>query len=681
VAGTAGDRQATGGVVSDSPAPRGYRRLFEPIEIGNVLCRNRIVNATHGTRLPEERELRYLAERVRGGAGLIGLQGHLGVNTHVVGPSRRRVNPAWDEAWPSPLTPEGMALFDDIATERMRKRAQVVHEEGGVCLAQVVHQGNAPHAQQLWPPVAPSPVPDTYDALMPHPLTVEEIEEFILVFAHGIRRVRDAGVDAAEIHAGHGYLINQFLSPATNRRSDAWGGTLENRARFLRRIISAARDMIGDFPIGVRLGVDGDGRGRGLTIEEMTRVAELLEPDIDYISITGGSYAGIGDGLEEAYVSPWYKQPAFNAPAAAAIKARVRKPVIITGRIADASLAEGLLADGVADMVGMVRALIADPHLPRKVRDGHAERVRMCLGMSECHYIGPFRSPMNCAVNATAGRESELEIVPAPRSRTVVVVGAGPAGLEAARVAAIRGHNVYLCDEQREIGGTPRLLALDPNRRNLRDHGAFFLEEFRHLPVELMLGNRIDASELREFGPDAVVLATGATPLIPETCDISLPNVVTALDAITGRASVSGQALVVAGADAHLAAPTVAELLADRGCHVELVSEQVDFAHGAEDGTRLMLLGRLRKKGITISLGQKLVATEDGGAQILDLYAETQRFVPDTTIVLACGLVPNTALFDELDGTEFELHVIGDALAPRRLMHATHDGARAGRAV
>ena len=664
------------------PVARGFRRLFEPLTIGTFTVRNRIVNTTHGTALGEARELRYLQERARGGVGLMGLHGIQGVSTYALGPGVAGAAPDWDQKPLSALSVQGVAHYDDVAIPHMKVRADVVHAEGAKCFAQVLHIGVAPHAPSISPPVGPSAVPDPYVARMPHPLTDDEIEELVFVFAHAIRRVREAGVDAAEVHAAHGYLVHQFLSPYFNRRTDRWGGTRANRMRFLLTLLAEARKLVGDdFPIGVRIGVDGDGIERGITFEELAEIGRVLSPHVAYISVSGGSYSGFGDGLEVAYVSPWYREPGFNVPAAAILKAATHVPVIVTGRIADPSIAEGILADGAADMVGMVRALIADPELPNKARSGRADEIRMCLGLSDCHHIGPQRTPITCAVNAAAAREAEMEVIPTTSPKTVVVVGAGPAGMEAARVAALRGHSVYLCDSARAIGGTVRVLALDPNRRNLKDHAVFFERELRRLRVELMLGNEVTASELVDFAPDAVVVATGGLPMIPAVPGISDANVVTALDVLRGEATVGPRALVVGGLDNHVGAPTVAELLADQGRDVELISEHLDFARGAEDSTRLTLAHRLVTKGVVISMFHKLAAVARGGATVVQTLSREVREVHDVTVVIACGLVPNDRLVGELSGRVKEIHLIGDALAPRRIMHATLDGARTALAL
>jgi 2,4-dienoyl-CoA reductase-like NADH-dependent reductase (Old Yellow Enzyme family)/thioredoxin reductase len=660
------------------PAP-GFRRLFEPITIGCFEVRNRLVNTTHGSRLSESRDLRYLRERARGGAGLIGLHGSTGVASYAVGPGPASGTPDWDEKQVSPATSAGIRYFDNIAIPYMRKRADVVHAEGARCFAQVFHLGAAAHDTRVSPPVAPSSVADPYEAIAPHPLTSDEIEEVIVAFAHGIRRIREAGVDAAEIHGAHGYLVHQFLSPRFNRRTDQWGGTRGNRARFVLEIIKGARELVGaDFPIGLRVGADGDGR-QGLTTDELVETCRLLAPHVAYISVSNGSYSGLGDGYELAYVSPWYREPGHNAATAAAVRRAVDVPVIVTGRIADAAIAEGLLADGSADMIGMVRALIADPDLPRKVHRGEADRVRMCLGMSECHYIGPHRTPVTCAVNAAAGREAELEPSPARVPKKVVVVGAGPAGMEAARVAAGRGHQVFLCDRYRQLGGTVRLLASDPNRRNLKDHAVYFERELRQAGVELMLGNEVSADDIAEFGPDAVVVATGGVPTVPDVPGIAEGNVLQALGLLGERAArPAGQVLVVAALDKHLGAPTIAEFLSDQGCAVRLISEQPEFASGAEDGTRLALLHRLLSKGIEISLGYKLASVAGRSATITQTFTGREQRLDDVTVVLACGLRPNDRLASELTGKVAEVHLIGDALAPRRIMHATLEGARVG---
>jgi 2,4-dienoyl-CoA reductase-like NADH-dependent reductase (Old Yellow Enzyme family)/thioredoxin reductase len=664
-----------------APVAPGVRRLFEPIRIGGVEIPNRIVSTTHGTGLGPDRDLRYLQERARGGAGLFGIHSGGGVYGFALGPGPESRAPDWDGKGLSPLSDEGIAFYDASTIAMLRQRAEIVHAEGAACFAQVYHSGSARHGAIAGPLMAPSAVADPYEALVPHPLSEREIDELIWTFAHQIRRIADAGLDAAEIHGAHGYLVNQFLSPYANRRTDRWGGSTENRVRFVQEAIAAARTMVGsDFPIGIRVGVDGDGHGRGITIDELARTCEILAQDVAYISVSGGNYAGFGDGLETAYVSPWYREPAFNREASAAVKAVVDVPVILTGRIADAAVAESLLADGVADMVGMVRALIADPDLPRKAREGRSDQIRMCLGMSECHAIGPHRVPVTCAVNAAAAREAEMELVPTEAPRTVVVVGAGPAGMETARVAALRGHRVFLADARRTLGGTPAILALDPNRRNLRDHVAFFDVELRRLGVELVLGNVVTADELVEFGADVVVIATGGVPMVPEVPGIDGPTVVQALDVLQGAPTLD-RVLVVGGFDKHLGPPTIAEMLSDQGKAVEMVSEQFDFAQGVEDGTRFPLRKRLAGKGVTVSMLHRLERVETDGAVVVDTMTSVERRIDDCTVVLACGLLPDERLARELDGRVPEVHVIGDALAPRRMMHATLEGARTAHAL
>ncbi|MET0910761.1 MAG: FAD-dependent oxidoreductase [Ilumatobacteraceae bacterium] len=391
-----------------------------------------------------------------------------------------------------------------------------------------------------------------------------------------------------------------------------------------------------------------------------------------------GTTPAFGDGPETPYVGSWYAAPGFNVPTSTEVKRAVDVPVIVTGRIADASLAESILAEGGADMVGMVRALIADPELPRKVSEGRSEEVRMCLGISECHHVGAHRVPMTCAVNAAAAREAEMEIHPAEDPKVVVVVGAGPGGMEAARVCATRGHQVYLCDAERELGGTIRILGLDPNRRNFRDHRVFYEQELKRLGVELVLGNVVGPEELVEFGADAVIVATGGSPIVPDVEGIDADNVVGALEVLRGTATVGDRALVVAGRDIHLGAPTVAEYLTDQGRQVEMIGEHVDFGRGVEEVARFTILHRLKSKGVRISMTTRLDRVTGNDAIVTDTFAGRTRRIEGVTVVLACGLAPNDGLSRQLQGRVPRVIVVGDALAPRRLMHATIEGARAG---
>ena len=574
------------------------------------------------------------------------------------------------------MTAEGIRFYDSSVIPWIRRRVDVIHSEGAACFAQVFHPGAGRHAVRLAPPVAPSPVSDPYVSSVPHPLDEAEIHGAVVAFAHGIRRTQEAGADAPEVHGAHGYLVHQFLSPYFNRRQDGWGGTPERRVQFAIHIVESARQLVGgSFPIGIRIGVDGSD-ARGLDVAQLVDVARLLEPHFDYISVSGGNYAGFGKGSELAYVSPWYKEPAYNWGSAAAVKASVSVPVFVTGRIADPSLAETILSEGAADMVGMVRALIADPELPAKAIDGRTDAIRMCIGLSECHHLGASRVPVTCAINASAGRESEMAVTRATVAKTVAIVGSGPAGMEAARIAATRGHRVYLADRANAIGGTVRLLSADPNRRNLKDLIACFEHHLRGLGVELLLGNDVSAEELVAFAPDAAALATGGVPAIPPVPGIASENVLTAVEVLAGSKPVAPDAriLVVGGLDPDIGGPTIAEFLADQGHEVEFISEHVDFAPAAEAGTRLMLLHRLMQKRVVVTPCSELVEIDGGQAHVRQTFSGQRRDLGPTTVVLACGSVPDDQLQHELRGRILEIHVIGDALAPRRIMHATIEG-------
>ena len=660
-----------------------FKRLFEPLQIGNFWVRNRIVNTTHGTAMGDARDLPYLQARARGGVGLMGLSASPGIYDFNVSPGKRSETPDWDGRGPDPTTPDGIAHYDNQVIPRLKKRSEIIHAEGAKCFGQVFSLGAAPHRQNIHPAIAPSSVPDPYDSLTPHPLTEEEIEQLIVAYSQAIRRVRAGGCDAAEIHGAHGYLVTQFFSPYFNRRTDAWGGSRENRVRFALEIIKAARKLVGaEFPIGIRVGLDGDGTRQGLTIEELAQIGKLLSPHVAYISVSGGTYSGLGDGFEMAYVSPWYGKPGFNVPSAAAIKKQVTVPVFVTGRIAEPALAESILAEGSADMIGMVRALIADPDLPKKAREGRPDDIRMCLGMSECHYIGPHRTPMTCAINSAAGRETEMIITPAAVKKTVLVIGAGPAGMEAARVSALRGHKVYLCDRERALGGTVRILAKDPNRNSLNDMTVFFQRELRRAKVELLLGSEVTADVVLEMAPDVVIVATGSLPRIPEGVPgVPGPHVVTGIQALRGEAKIGKRALVVGGLDNHISGPTIAEFLADQGKEVEFITEHLDLSHGAEDGTRYPLYHRLMTKNVLVSPVHKLVRVDGEQATVMQSFTRRERVLEDVTVVLACGSVPDDRLAHALRGKVKELYLVGDSLAPRRIMHATLEGARAAQGI
>ena len=474
-----------------------YPLLFSPGTIGSVAIRNRVVQLPMGTALVEmgrvtDQDIAFQEERARGGVGLI-ITGGAVVHETSRFPAR-----ILTEAW------------DEDGREQLRRRVEAVHRHGTRIFGQILHLGReSPGGLTAYPALAPSAVPSPRNPSPPHEMTVADVVMIVTAFARSAENFQAAGYDGVEISAGHGYLVGQFLSPASNRRTDAYGGaTAEGRTRFLIEIMQAIRTHCGsDYPVGVRLSADEETRD-GLKLDDTLEIVDTLQTasPADYLSITVG--------MRGAYVKDSAFTEGFALKYAEAVKSGVDVPVIAAGRIRLPELAEAALARGQTDFVGVGRALIADPEWANKARNGLTEQIRPCVGIvQECRVA----TGLGCAVNARAGREMDWGRSNglAAGSKRVVVVGGGPGGLETARLAAEAGHHVVLYERDDELGGQIRLAAAGPTREELLDLIFYLEREVKRLRVELRRGTTADRAVVLSNEPEAVVIATGASALPP----------------------------------------------------------------------------------------------------------------------------------------------------------------------
>jgi 2,4-dienoyl-CoA reductase-like NADH-dependent reductase (Old Yellow Enzyme family) len=664
--------------VTDAPAT--YPRLFEPIAIGPLQLRNRIMMTVHGG-LRAERNVRYYEDKAAGGVGLMCVPGgSVGVQSFAAAPGRFLPQHVDDFGGigPDPTSPEGVAFFDDRVIPTMRSLADAAHRHGTVVLTQIYHLGAARVSGEPVPTIAPSAVRDDEDRTNPHVLADDEIATLATAFGHSARRAREAGLDGVELHGAHGYLINQFLSGYTNRRTDAYGGSPENRMRFLQDILAEVDRLAGpDFPVGLRINAD-EGVEGGLTVEEVVAVAETLAPRLMYLSVSAGTTTGLKHGVGLPYASPWLVENGHNAPLAAAVRRGVSVPVVVAGRIQDPDHAEQLLADGACDIVGMARALLADPQWPTKVREGRRADIRPCISNNDCH----GRGHMMCAVNPVATRETEMETGPAQPARDVLVVGGGPAGMEAARVAAARGHRVVLCEREKVLGGQVRIMAEDPGRYRLPLWLDYQQRQLALEGVDVRLDTELDERSIRGLSPDVVVLATGARPAVPAIPGIDSPHVTTAESVLLGSAPVGSRVVVLGALEDHMRPLTLADLLAGRGHEVTLVSELLVIGQGVEKRTQHLLLQRLVRAGVHLRPMTEVTAVDGPRLRTRDVVTDRAGIIEDVdTVVLANGGAAVDGLRAPLREEGREVHLIGDCLSPRQILHAILDGARIGRAL
>lgn len=643
-----------------------YDRLFQPGTIGDLEVRNRLVMPSIGTNYAGERGevtdrmIEYYAERARGGVGLI------------------VVEVASVDAPVGNAIANQLRIDEDAFVPGLSRLAGRIGDHGATTFVQLHHAGGQTSERKTGGarPVAPSRTESGFSCDDPHVLETGEVEELVERFVAGARRAKKAGFDGVEVHAAHGYLIEQFLSPRTNEREDRYGGDLEGRTRFVREVLEGIRERVGDrFGISVRLSADEfveDGYG----LEEGKRIAEILEESgVDVINVTAGTYGSATKTLEPmAYEEGWRTYLARE------IGEVVDVPTIAVGVIRGPETAEEVLAED-ADFVAIGRGHISDPHIARKAREGRSEEINKCIGCNiGCLGEGTFADRlMGCTINPAVGREREFATLePAAERKEVFVVGAGPAGIEAAIRATDRGHDVTLADRRDDIGGLLHVAAEPPGKDKLEWYLTYLETQLEDRPIDLRLGETVDREGVLEADPDAVVLATGTRPAGLDVPGVDREHVLQAWDVLAGESPVSeGPVVIVGGGQAGC---DTAEYLAGEGFEVTIVEALGTIAPDQERISRIDLLERLSAdERISWHTEHAVVSIEESSVRV-DADGERQTFEAGA-VILATGSVPNDELAGELVDEPCEVYLVGDARESRNVYHATSEGAEAGLSI
>ncbi|MBI4661589.1 MAG: FAD-dependent oxidoreductase [Verrucomicrobia bacterium] len=639
-------------------------KLFSPLKIGGLELANRIVMAPMGVSVAPptgeitDKTFHYFLERARGGAGLIMLPSGGWARTDVAHPS---------------VPIDRVPAYEAGRAEGHRRLAAELHEAGAKVGIQLQHRGRQATTHLFgYQPVAPSAVPWSPRAEVPAALSIPEIRNLVARYGRAAARAREIGFDLVEIHAAHGYLVSNFLSPESNQRDDEYGGGIEGRAKFLLEILTRIRSEVGlDFPISVRIN-GSDFTSTGLTIEDSIKISTLLERHgVDLISVSAGI-----NGSYPLTIPPYYIEAPCFAELSKKIKNAINIPVVAAGRIHELDLAQRLLDENWADLIAIGRALLADPELPNKWKEGAEPRVRRCLSCNYC-IDAYWDGGGGCVVNPAMTREKEFRAKPARRAKVIWVIGAGPAGMEAAWRASRRGHDVSLFEARGEPGGQWVLAAKPPGKEHFRSFLEYQWKEVQASGVKTHLGKKVEDREILEANPDAVILATGAEPVTPSIPGLEEAEQIGAWDVLNGVMPEGESYLVIGGGAVGL---EVAHFLASRGKRVTLVEMQERLGSEMGDTLRWTLLRRLEKDGVKAYRSVQVTRADEDHVYVLAGGVE-EKWQKFDVYVMATGLRSSQELERALSHFKGELHVIGDAKSPRRGADAVLEGARIGNSI
>lgn len=642
-----------------------FTTLLSPIKIGNLEIKNRFVVPPMGTNYANpdgtvsRQMIDYYVERAKGGFGLIILE------VTAVDPLGKAI-----------LFEAG--LWDDSQIPDFKQLVDEVHAAGAKIFMQLHHCGRqtVPFYLGGEQPVAPSAVACPVMDAIPHELTNEEVWDLVEKFGDAAVRAKKAGFDGVEVHGAHGYLVAQFMSPHANKRMDEFGGTFMGRMKFPLEIFKNIRSKVGnDYPMSFRFGYDEMVNG-GRTIEESTVIARLAEEaGVDVLNVSIMTYASM------PYMSAPPAMPSgFNQYPTAKIKASVSIPVITVGRYNNMYMAEDVLKSGRADLIALGRESITDPFIPTKVAENRLEDIAPCIGcVQSClgYLLNPAVNKISCLVNPRTGHEGEYDFSKVEKGKKVLVVGGGPGGMLAAYVAAMRGHDVSLYEKEEHLGGQFRLAGVPPTKHELL--GA--LQYYKHMGdkygVKYHLNTEVDAETVKELAPDAVVLATGSQPCLPNIPGIDNPKFVSCLDILGAKVQPGAKVLVVGGG---MSGAETADFLGEHNRQVSIVEMREAIAADEQPTVRFFLMKRLEEHKTQMHTSAKVTRFFDDGVEVEE-NGEIKTLRGFDTIVLATGVKAYNPLQEKLEGICKEVYVIGDAEDTGPANKATEAGMAVGLAI
>lgn len=654
-----------------------YKKLFEPIKIGNMTVKNRIVLPAMGTGSNDDdpdglkcalndKTIEYYAERAKGGAGIIFIQA-----CTILYECRGIGN---------------IMVHDDRFIPKLRELSKAIQDNGAKAVIQINHHGTILSKRSMYLPnkeavkaLSPTAMPFPENDVMSLEMTQEDIDRVIEGYAEAARRVKEAGFDAVEIHGAHGYLIGQFRSAMTNKRTDKYGGSVENRARFACEVIRAVREKVGpDYPVLMRFSGTSWSEGAISVEDSVIQAPMFVEAGLDALDISCGS-------LESYHyiLPPYMVEAGYNLDAVEAIRKVVDVPVIAVGRLGtDFEMAEKAIEDGKTDIIAMGRALIADPYIPQKLAEDREEDIVRCISCNKCitGSVTAKYDGMACAVNPVCMRERKCEVqTMTEEPKNVMVIGGGPAGMEASKVLAERGHKVTLHEKSDQLGGQWNIVCKEKKQYAYYDLLNRTERQMKEAGVDVKLNSEITADDVIKANPDKVIVATGAFPRTLRVTGYDKKHVVQANDVIMGKAEV-GERVVVVGGGA-----TGMELsieLAKEGKKVVLVEALPRLGSNIVIYNYKHLLSGLIENGVVMMTDCPLWEIADHGVyvrsnQVMDLNL---LYIKADTVVMAVGVIPDNGLANELKEKGIDVELIGDCAGPERsVLEAIREGYDIGR--